>query len=221
MVISSCAIGLRGPALNVDYQSATLSGDVASNRDDTGAWWFEYGTTTSYDVVTNFRTVVFQANVPQHVIQPITGLEPAATYHYVLCAQDHDTTFPLCSGDQTFTTAGDYVRGSVVGASPVGFGIFTFNDVRSGPAGESPVGSITAGALTSPVTCLRVTGNTRVTVGAQSLYFFFDLPLTGAGTASAESLDGRDPAVCPLDPTVGGGTAQVGRLSDFSMHDDP
>jgi hypothetical protein len=174
LMLSGCAIGFRGPPLGVTYHSATLTGDVLSNRTEGGAWWFEYGKTTSYGQQSTPRLHSFVAGVSESVGQSTDGLEPAATYHYRLCAEDQDPAFDgLCSGDQTFTTAGDYVRGSVLAVSPLGLGIFTFNDVRSGPAGENPVGSVPTsgevGSISGPVTCLRVTGDTRVTVGADSL----------------------------------------------------
>jgi hypothetical protein len=225
MVLSGCAIGFRGPALGVTYNIARLTGDVQSNRTELGAYWFRYGKTASYGQETPHQGISFTANVRQNVTELIEALEPATTYHYSLCAEDQDPAVDaLCSGDETFTTTGDYVRGSVLAVSPLGLGIFTFNDVRSGPAGENPVGSVATsggvGSISGPVSCLRVTGDTRVTVGADSLFVFFDLPVGALGTISAESLDGRDPGVCPLDPT-GGGSAQAARNSDFTMHDDP
>jgi hypothetical protein len=216
--LSGCAIGFRGPALGVTHITATLTGDVMSNRTEPGTYWFRYGKTTSYGQETPHQPIDFTAGVRQGVTEPIESLEPATTYHYSLCAEDQDPAFDaLCSADSTFTTRGDSVNGSVGVLTELGFGIFTFNDVRSGPGGEDPVGSITFGPLGGPVTCLRVTGDSRVTVGAESVYFFFDLPATGTGLAAAESVG--DPSVCPADPAAWSG--QAGRLPGFSMHDDP
>jgi hypothetical protein len=229
MLLSGCAIGFRGPALDVTYNSATLTGDVLSNRSENGYFFFNFGKTASYgqQAPPHPERVIFQAGVRQSVSADVADLEPATTYHYSLCAKDQEPgVSALCSADETFTTTGDYVRGTVGILSDIGFGFFTFNDVRSGPAGQSPVGSIdvfsTGGSTSGPVSCLRVTGDTRVTVGAAGFFWFFDLPVHGGpGTLVLESIGGQDPSVCPLDPTQGSTPAQATRSSSFSIRDVP
>src|SRR4051812_29977719 len=66
-LLSGCAIGFRGPALNVSANTARLTGDVMSNRTESGTYWFRYGKTTSYGLETPHQPVDFTANVSQGV----------------------------------------------------------------------------------------------------------------------------------------------------------
>jgi hypothetical protein len=89
-----------GPATNVTSDSATLTGVVNPNKEET-TYYFEYGTTTAYGARTPDATV--GGNAGKEVEATITGLAPSTVYHFRLVA-----TNPSGSdfgADMTFTTA--------------------------------------------------------------------------------------------------------------------
>jgi hypothetical protein len=105
VLFSGCALGFRAPASDITTTSATLNGGVGSNRSEHGEWWFEYGKTTDLGNETPHRGIDFTAFTGYDVSEPVSGLEPGTTYHYVNCADDQDPDFgPNCSHQQTFTT---------------------------------------------------------------------------------------------------------------------
>src|SRR5262249_23984992 len=101
-VCSGCATGFGGPATNITASKATLTGSVASNRSEPGEWGFKFGKTTRYGSATPHPSIAFPANQKHSVSEPLTGLAPATSYHYQLCAKDQQTG--TCSSDKTFAT---------------------------------------------------------------------------------------------------------------------
>ena len=105
VVVSSCAVGVRGPATEVGKTSATLNGKVLSTTGGPGSWFIEYGTTAARTEKTPTRTIDFVANESRSVAEPVDGLEQGTTYHYAVCAEDGENPGdPFCSPDQTFKT---------------------------------------------------------------------------------------------------------------------
>jgi hypothetical protein len=225
--LSGCAIGFRGDAIFITDQSATLRGDVLSDRTETGAYWFQYGTTSAYGQESPHQSYGFQAGVRETVMQQISGLDHHTTYHYSLCAEDQDPNVDaLCSGDSTFTTVGDHVRGRLfVLTSGSAVVTLTFNDVRSGSAGQDPAGTVTVSGMVgdNPVTCLTVAGQ-KFTVGIEvfggALYNLVFVDLSGSGTAAQETTT-TPPTTCPAEP--GPITPLLPALPDtgFVIHDEP
>jgi hypothetical protein len=220
--LGGCAIGFRGPAVNVTDSSVTLTGDVMSNRTESGAWWFEYGPTIPYAHDTAHPPIAFQAGVRQSVSAGISGLNHNTTFHYALCAEDQDPAADrLCSADQTFRTGGDYVRGDLSVLFNSQIITVTFSDVESGYHGELPRGAVSqAGATSSTVSCLNITGPNRFTVG------------TGDGTGGAliwvdvpngiakRLLVGAAPTTCPADPLAGAESFPAAVLAGLDVHDE-
>jgi hypothetical protein len=224
MTLTGCAIGFRGPALNVTDSSVTLTGDVMSNRTESGAWWFEYGTTIPYAHDTAHPPIAFQAGVRQSVSAGISGLNHNTTFHYALCAEDQDPAVDrLCSADQTFRTGGDYVRGDLNVLFNNDIITVRFDDVESGYHGELPRGTVTqVGVPSSAVSCLNVTGPNRFTVGTGDAnggaLIWVNVP-NGSGNA-ARVLLGAAPTSCPADPPVGAESFPAGVLSALDVHDE-
>ena len=195
VLYSGCAIGFPLPASDRTATTATLNSLVYSTRsDDEGEWWFRYGKTTTYDNETPHRSVVFANSVP--VSEPISGLDPDTTYHYVSCAVDQEPGVgPQCSGDQTFRTRSTGTRDSlVVTGSTFGFSNIDI-DVSSGPSGENPTGhasadSSQAGHLeASAITCLYVIDGRAAISGPLEPnpggYTFFEVVVQDDGPANS------------------------------------
>ena len=152
-------------------RTAFISGDVLSNRTEQGASWFKYGTTAAYGQETQHGVVDFEAGVRQGRFALLSGLAHHTTYHYALCAEDQDPSVDaLCSGDQTFTTRGDDIRGPLLVLLDSQIITFQFNDVESGYHGEDPRGSVNQTGVfgPDPVVCMRVAGQ-KFTVGIEQL----------------------------------------------------
>ena len=111
-----------GPAPDVSDKTAFIQGDVLSNRTESGEAWFKYGTTSTYGQET------------PHGDSRVRGRRQAGLLRApVRTRPSHDLPLrPLrrgsgpgvrrasCSGDQTFTTVGDHIRGTlqVLGREP-------------------------------------------------------------------------------------------------------
>jgi Tol biopolymer transport system component len=105
-LFSSCAVGKPKPATFITDISATLNADIYSNFPGTTTYSFNYGTTTSYGIKTTSRTLEINDTAPRPISEPIQGLQPSTTYHWMVCARDEEENPPRvnCSQDQTFTT---------------------------------------------------------------------------------------------------------------------
>jgi hypothetical protein len=104
LLLAGCAFGTTDPATGVTDAGATLNGSVGSSVDGPTTYWFAYGTTGLYGRETPHRTITISDRVSHPVSEPVSGLTPATTYHYVICAQD-PTALPSCGLDQSFSTA--------------------------------------------------------------------------------------------------------------------
>ena len=93
-----------GTATDVTATTATLTGTVNPNKEDT-TYYFEYGTTTAYGSRTPDQTAT--GNAGKAAEATITGLTPNTTYHFRLVAVNPSGTDT--GGDATFTTLADYV----------------------------------------------------------------------------------------------------------------
>jgi phosphodiesterase/alkaline phosphatase D-like protein len=89
-----------GSATNVNQSSATVSGTVNPNGNDT-TYHFEYGTTTSYGANTA-PAGAGSGTSDATVSANLTGLASSTTYHYRLVAVSSGGTTD--GADQTFTT---------------------------------------------------------------------------------------------------------------------
>jgi hypothetical protein len=86
-----------GGAVDVSQTAATLTGTVNPAGSPT-VYRFEFGTTTAYGTVLPGQS----GTEAQGVERTITGLQPAAEYHFRLCAQNEGGL--QCGQDQSFTT---------------------------------------------------------------------------------------------------------------------
>ncbi|HEY5976701.1 MAG TPA: hypothetical protein VIT85_02495 [Solirubrobacterales bacterium] len=89
-----------GSAASVTDTQATLKGTVNPNGLET-EYFFEYGTTATYDQITGKTTVPAGAS-PVNASASISGLTANTTYHFQLVAENDGGTTE--GGDKTFTT---------------------------------------------------------------------------------------------------------------------
>jgi hypothetical protein len=90
-----------GSATGVSSNGATLTGSVDPNGHGT-TWYFQYGPTTSYGLVTPTRSV---SSAGSHAVaEPIANLTPGKAYHFRLVATN--SVGPSYGADATLMTAG-------------------------------------------------------------------------------------------------------------------
>jgi hypothetical protein len=99
---SSAPVVFTGSAANITPTSATLHGTVDPNGRAT-AWYFEYGTSTSYGSKTPERSAGAGTSTTS-VSSPVSGLTRGRVYHYRLVATSDAGTSR--GSDQTFPTTG-------------------------------------------------------------------------------------------------------------------
>jgi len=92
-----------GNATNVTATTATLTGTVNPNKEET-SYFFEYGTTTAYGTKTPVQTV--GGNAGKAVDAAISGLSPNTLYHFRLVATNPSGT--ETGNDKTFTTTAPF-----------------------------------------------------------------------------------------------------------------
>lgn len=213
LVVSACAVGEPKPPTDESATGITLNANVYSSIDGPTDYWFAYGdpgAPASWSETVH-RTVDIADRDPHPVSEPIVGLEPDTVYGWHICVADQEESPPrtVCSKEELF--GGDYVRGNGTAyqnGSPVA--MISFNDVRSGPGGQNPAGSISGrfasgGPFSYQVSCLRVDG-IHAAIGTVSGFFQVDVPAdpSADGTLEVEVLNGRDPTDCPVpSPTDG------------------
>jgi hypothetical protein len=83
-----------------------LNGSLISSSDGTATYWWRYGTTDAYGSETSRGALSTTADTPYPVGRALSGLAPATTYHFQMCARDETESEPrdLCSKDRIFTT---------------------------------------------------------------------------------------------------------------------
>lgn len=91
-------------ATNVSISTSTLNGSVNANQGPTTVA-FEYGLTTSYGSVGDATPPVVNGNTNTPVVSNVSGLSPAALYHYRVKAVNPAGT--IYGSDLTFTTMAD------------------------------------------------------------------------------------------------------------------
>jgi hypothetical protein len=107
LAVSSCAVGVRGPASELTDTSAVMNGTAVSTTGGPGSYFVKYGFTSTPLWDTPTRDVDFEEGESQPVSEPLDGLEPGTTYHYRVCAEDGENPGdPFCSPDQAFETTG-------------------------------------------------------------------------------------------------------------------
>jgi hypothetical protein len=108
-----------GAASQVTYSSATLNGTLDPNGQST-TYYFQYGPTKAYGQQTLIGGVA-AGQSPVHVSAQITGLQPAAVYHYRLVALN--SAGAQSGKDRTFTTLKVPLSLAILGApNPVPYG---------------------------------------------------------------------------------------------------
>jgi plastocyanin len=90
-------------ATSISDTGATLQGSVNPNGLAT-TYFFEYGTTTSYDHTTEPPSSAGSGTSPVGASTPVTGLSAGTTYHFRLVA--NNTSGTREGVDKTFTTTG-------------------------------------------------------------------------------------------------------------------
>ena len=107
LLLAAQAIAAQAPTVTIDGPSqvtafsAVITGTVNPNGLDT-IYHFQWGTTTAYDHVGGYMSVLTQ-NTPVAVSNQMTGLSPNTTYHYQLFATNNAGGASL-SPDMTVTT---------------------------------------------------------------------------------------------------------------------
>ena len=100
LVMAGCSV--TGGATLITETGATLNG-LLHPRGGPGAWWFEYGRTTSYGSETPHQDAGTEQQLKEVSVR-VTGLTPDTTYHYRLCDLHQGDGAPQCGDDGTFTT---------------------------------------------------------------------------------------------------------------------
>ena len=88
LLVCGCSSGAPTNASDVSNTGATLNGHVFSLQRDTDIqYWFKYGPTTAYGLLTPEQTIHIPAQQTPYepVSARVTGLTPFTTYHYQLC----------------------------------------------------------------------------------------------------------------------------------------
>jgi len=108
-----------GPATQVSYASASLTGLVNPRGQDTN-YYFQYGTSRAYGALTPLTpTGAGNRNIP--VSEPVSGLAPVTTYHFRLVAVGSSGT--ARGADHTFKTTAVPLSLQIAGTpNPVLFG---------------------------------------------------------------------------------------------------
>jgi hypothetical protein len=104
VTVAGCASAQPTQPTNVTSSGVTLNATVSDNVDATATYWFQYGTTSAYGTETTHRTIDIADRNLHPVSEPVSGLAPATTYHFTVCAQDPQSPV-ICASDWTVTTS--------------------------------------------------------------------------------------------------------------------
>jgi hypothetical protein len=224
LVVSACATGEPKPPTQPSATGITLNANVYSSINGRTDYWFAYGEPRDPAGWTDtpHGTVDVAGRGPYPVSEVVTGLDPDTVYGWQVCVADRGETpnRVVCSKQGRFGTVGDYVRGQGLVSNPNPLGTISFNDVRSGPTGENPAGTVSgngpAGSFSYPVSCLLVDG-THATIGIPNGYMYVDVPTDplAAITYDEQYAPGHPPD-CSAFPFQSGSSHLTGV---FSVHD--
>ncbi len=146
-----------GSAATIHATSAVLNGTVSPNGMTT-TYYFEYGTTTAYGLVTATWTTDADASVAATV----SGLSADTTYHYRLVATNSSGT--SYGSDRSFQTAStDPAPSSGGGGGGGGSGCF-LSSAAAGMGPETP--AVLAGAIGASAVWLALLSRRRVRVAS-------------------------------------------------------
>jgi hypothetical protein len=225
VVVSSCAVGIRGTATQITTDGAVLNGRVLSTSGGLTSYYFEYGQGDQLQQ-TPGHTLDLTKGFTEPVSVPVDGLEPGQPHRFRVCAEDSENPGdPFCSPFRNFSIDEAAGQDYAVGEFSNGLVLFVV-DVRSDPTGGNTIGEVTAsegrlGGETAHVACLRVNGN-RATIGVQfpsagdGFFFLEDNPTGPDRFKPAPLAAGQSVTDCPmspatLDPITG----------NISVHDAP
>jgi hypothetical protein len=163
LILGGCYASTE-PATDVASETATLRGQGTANNGPAGSW-FEYWVTGSTANPRTTESTQWPSGASGAFSQKVKNLAAGSSYSFRVCGTDSDT--PACAQTRTFTTAAA-VEDSAEGGYDAGCCASFRVDARSGPAGESPHGSMsltetsgqTSTSFTGFVTCLAVDGRT-------------------------------------------------------------
>lgn len=180
VALASAPGATTGQATNVTSTSATVSGTVNPNKEDT-SYHFEYGTTAAYGTSTPAQGPV-GGNAGKSASADLAQLAPSTTYHYRLVATNASGTTP--GVDATFTTlaAGQAPPGGnavTIAASPASvlFGRATTIAGQVTGNGNGGVEVTLQAKAAPPVTGASFTNVATTTTDASGNYTFTQLPL--------------------------------------------
>jgi hypothetical protein len=157
------------PATDVGRDTATLHARGTANNGAATSWFQYWETGSSQKAETEFRHWPAGASGPFSA--KVTGLAANRAYSFRVCGFDDNNLSVVCGQTRAFKTTAA-TEDSVTGSWDVSPHLNGTVDAHSGPAGQSPHGSvsdvyapITYNAFQGFVTCLAVDGN-KAAVGA-------------------------------------------------------
>ena len=103
--LTGCTVGRTDSAEQITAHKALLKGTVASNRNETGSFWFDFARVGQPFTAPQLQAVAYTNGTLIPVQRPQKGLDPATQYRYRVCSKDSDVkAAPGCGEIKTFTT---------------------------------------------------------------------------------------------------------------------
>jgi phosphodiesterase/alkaline phosphatase D-like protein len=214
LTTASAPVAVTGSASAITATSAMLNGTVNPDGRDT-AWYFEYGTSTSYGTKTPAKDAGAGTN-PVAVSASVTGLKTGTLYHFRLVAKSDAGT--SLGADATFTPSSAPTVVTRAGASVTDTGAKLSGTVN--PNGEATTAYFEYGTSTSygtKTTSQSVgsgTGSKGVSTSVAGLkpgtVYHFRLVATnaaGTGTGADITFTTSGPPVVITGPASGIGTS--------------